>query len=381
MNVNGKSTRTIRLVETEGRPSIEIIDQRKLPHRLEYVRLHTVEDVARAIKEMYVRGAPLIGSTAALGMHLAVCEAINFATQFGHPNQTEALFQSKFKEYAGMLRVTRPTAINLMWAIDQQMLVTKCFPTFPERIQHTREKALEIVESDVNQCRMIGVHGLDIIKKIAAKKPGETINILTHCNAGWLATVDWGTATSPMYHAFKEGIDIHIWVDETRPRNQGAKLTAWELGQHGIKHTVICDNTGGHLMQHGMVDMVLVGTDRTARNGDVANKIGTYLKALAAKDNNIPFYVALPSTTFDMSITDGVAEIPVEQRDATEVTYVDGAINGELAEVLITPPDSPACNYAFDVTPARLVSGLITEKGVCSANEASITSMFPELAH
>ena len=400
MNVNGSATRTIRLIDNGGVDAIEIIDQRRMPHRFEHVTLETVEDVARSIKGMYVRGAPLIGATAALGMYLAVVESARAAGEEAGDQQPSALFHQQLQQKAALLRSTRPTAVNLMWAIDQQLAAVSGVSGLLEKQQAAKQKALEIVENDVEQCRMIGVHGLEIIKEIAQRKPGETVNILTHCNAGWLATVDWGTATSPMYHAFDAGIDIHIWVDETRPRNQGAKLTAWELGQHGIKHTVITDNTGGHLMQHGMVDMVLVGTDRTARSGDVANKIGTYLKALAAHDNEVPFYVALPSTTFDMAVTDGVADIPVEQRAQEEVTYVDGLMrplpgerlddardnalneqfNDLLGEVLITPKSSPACNYAFDVTPARLVTGLITERGVCEANENSITRMFPDLA-
>ena len=378
MNVNGSAMRTIRLLDGD-KPGIEIIDQRKLPHQLKHVVLHTVAETANAIEDMYVRGAPLIGATAGLGMYIAVCQCIR---EFEGRDSTDD-FHAALIRYSEQLRATRPTAVNLMWAIDQQLAVAQRSATLEQIRADTRAKALEIIENDVEQCRMIGVHGLELIREIARKKAGETVNILTHCNAGWLATVDWGTATSPMYHAFEAGIDVHIWVDETRPRNQGAKLTAWELGKHGIKHTVISDNTGGHLMQHGMVDMVLVGSDRTVRSGDVANKIGTYLKALAAKDNDIPFYVALPSTTLDMTITDGVRDIPVEQRSADEVTTMDGMIceTGEprLGAVLIPPADSPACNYAFDVTPARLVTSLITERGICPANEASISSMFADL--
>ena len=398
MNVNGRPMRTIRLIDGEtgskttdhAKPGIEIIDQRKLPHVLEHVTLWDVDDVAKAIQQMYVRGAPLIGATAALGVYIAVHQTIiemNLqATELGSAS-VEASFLERVRGYADQLLATRPTAVNLRWAIGEQMKIVVEGETIAKVLLNCRENALKIIEDDVEQCRKIGEAGLEIIREIAQKKPNEPIHILTHCNAGWLATVDWGTATSPMYHAFEAGIDIHVWVDETRPRNQGAKLTAWELGQHGIKHTVIADNVGGHLMQHGLVDLVLVGSDRTSRNGDVANKIGTYLKALAARDNGVPFYVALPSTTLDMTLVDGVDHIPIEQREAREVTHVDGLMesppNGGapyVADVLITPPDSPACNYAFDVTPSRLVTGLITERGVCEANEAAIVAMFGDLA-
>jgi len=378
MLVQGYSTRTISLVKLNGEDCIEIIDQRKLPHRLERATLKTVEDVRQAIKDMYVRGAPLIGVTAALGMYIAVIEANKQLSH--HPGNRRSRFATWMRASADTLRNARPTAVNLSWAIDQQLAIISQLNDTQEIQDAIKHKALDIVESNVEQCRQIGVHGLPLIEQIAQNKFGKPVNILTHCNAGWLATVDWGTATSPMYRAFNHGIDLHVWVDETRPRNQGAKLTAWELGQHGINHTVISDNTGGHLMQQGMVDIIIVGTDRTTLNGDVANKIGTYLKALAAKDNQIPFYVALPSTTFDTVLKNGI-DIPIEQRSGDEVKFVEGLMGDHLEKVLITPDSSPTCNYAFDITPARLVSGLITERGICNADRQSILKMFPELGY
>jgi methylthioribose-1-phosphate isomerase len=314
---------------------------------------------------MTVRGAPLIGATAAYGIYLAVREMIE--------KQLEGDFLDKaFEE----LRASRPTAVNLFWALDR---MRESLDNSSDFLSDSLNQANAIVTDDIETCRMIGVHGLPIIEELSKKKEGETVNILTHCNAGMLGCVQWGTITSPIYQAHLNGIKVHVWVDETRPRNQGSNLTAYELTRHGIPHTLIVDNAGGHLMQHGMVDMVIVGTDRTTRNGDVANKIGTYLKALSAKDNEIPFYVALPSTTLDMTISDGLLEIPIEERDQNEVKYITGlAANGEIESVLICPETTPASNYGFDVTPARLVTGLITERGVCEANENGILSLFPE---
>jgi len=361
MKVNGKPYRTIWL-GPDGR-TVEIIDQTKFPHRFEIVQLTTVDEAAHAIKDMLVRGAPLIGATAAYGMALAM--------------RVDPSDQGLDKAY-DQLYATRPTAVNLRWALDEMMRVLRPLGT-QAREAAAYKRAAEICDEDVEINKSIGRHGLGIIREIVKRKSGERVNVLTHCNAGWLATVDWGTATAPIYMAHEAGIDIHVWVDETRPRNQGASLTAWELGQHGVPHTVIPDNTGGHLMQHGMVDMVIVGTDRTTASGDVANKIGTYLKALAAHDNNVPFYVALPSPTIDFGLHDGVREIPIEQRSGDEVAKMTGrTMDGEIATVTIIPDGSPVANYAFDVTPARLVTGLITERGVVAANRAAIHAAFPE---
>lgn len=343
------------------------IDQRMLPHEFRILELKNVDDVIYALKTMVVRGAPLIGLSGAWGVYLA---AFNAPVSNGRDDfiKSECL----------RIKNARPTAVNLGWAVDQ-CLESVLGEKKPEsQIALAREKALWIDEYESENCRKIGVNGLDLIAKISGAKNGKTVNILTHCNAGWLACIAHGTATAPIYAAHDAGIDVHVWVDETRPLNQGSRLTAWELGRHGVKHTVIADNTGGHLMQHGMVDMVIVGTDRTTRAGDVANKIGTYLKALAAKDNNIPFYVALPSSTFDWSIRDGVKDIPIEERNPDEIRYVQGYSDGRLLSVLVPPKDSPAADFAFDVTPARLVTGFITERGVCMANEAGILSLFPE---
>lgn len=366
MNINGIHHHTIWLNKTDGK-TIEVIDQRILPHKIEIFSITTTDEAAYAIKEMVVRGAPLIGVTAAYGMYLACIEAKE------KQNETSYL-----KEVAQKLNSTRPTAVNLAWAISEMLEVILKINYADERIKSALNRANEIKQEDIDICYNIGKHGLKLIQQLAENKKGKTVNILTHCNAGWLATVDWGTATSPIYQAQQMGIDVHVWVDETRPRNQGASLTAFELNQQNIKHTLINDNTGGHLMQHGMVDMVIVGTDRTTRNGDVANKIGTYLKALAAFDNNIPFYVALPSSTLDCSIEDGVKNIPIETRDQNEVKYIQGFENGELKSVLICPETTQAINYGFDVTPARLVTGLITERGVCEASEEGIRQLFPE---
>ena len=363
MKVDGTPYRSIWLAEDGW--AAEIIDQTVLPHRFETVRLETLEDAARAIEVMQVRGAPLIGATAAYGVCLGLKDDAS----------DEAL-----EVAAARLRRTRPTAINLIWAIDEMLAAVRNQPR-EKRKDAAYARAAEICDEDVETCRNIGLNGVKLIADIAAAKPGETVNILTHCNAGWLATVDWGTALSPIYHAHDQGLDVHVWADETRPRNQGAALTAWELGKHGVPHTVIADNTGGHLMQHGQVDICITGTDRTAGNGDVANKIGTYLKALAARDNNIPFYVALPHSTIDWTIEDGVRDIPIEQRDETEVTYIQGlAADGTVQSVQVSAPGSPAGNYAFDVTPARLVTGLITERGVCEASRKGLLGLYPEQA-
>ena len=347
---------------------VEVIDQRILPHKLEIVKLNSYKDAVIAIKNMTVRGAPLIGATAAYGIYLAVREMIE--------KQLEGNFIDRaFEE----LRASRPTAVNLFWALDR---MRDSLDNSSDFLSDSLAQANSIVTDDIETCRMIGVHGLPLIEGIAKKKSGESVNILTHCNAGMLGCVQWGTITSPIYQAHLKGIKVHVWVDETRPRNQGSNLTAYELTRHGIPHTLIVDNAGGHLMQHGMVDLVIVGTDRTTRNGDVANKIGTYLKALSAKDNNIPFYVALPSTTLDMNIRNGLTEIPIEERDQNEVKYITGLrADGTMDSVLICPETTPASNYGFDVTPARLVTGLITERGVCDANEEGILSLFPEYSN
>ena len=364
MNVNGKHFRTIWLNQNGW--AVDIIDQTKFPHLFETVTLNTAQDAAVAIKDMLVRGAPLIGVTAAYGVALAMRE-----------NASDAALQAAY----ALLVETRPTAINLKWALDEMSNTLK--PLAPaKRAEAAYVRAAEIADEDVEINKSIGRNGFDIIKSIAAKKkPGETINILTHCNAGWLATVDWGTATAPIYTAHDAGLPIHVWVDETRPRNQGASLTAWELLHHGVPHTVIPDNTGGHIMQHGLVDMAIVGTDRTTAQGDVCNKIGTYLKALAAHDNGVPFYVALPSPTFDFTVMDGVKEIPIEQRSGLEVTHMTGRTeDGRIETVQVTPKGSQVANYGFDVTPARLVTGLITERGVIAPNREAIAMAFPERA-
>jgi methylthioribose-1-phosphate isomerase len=367
MKINGEPTRTIRL-HPNNPQIVQVIDQRQLPHHLEWMDLTSAEAAAYAIKDMVVRGAPLIGATAAMGMYLAALEATSTKD-----------FKGFLQTAANTLGQTRPTAVNLHWALAAQLQVVERVTTPLEAVEQLRQNAAAILEADVEQCRQIGLHGVQLIEEIHART-GQTVNILTHCNAGWLACVDWGTATSPIYHAFDRHIPVHVWVDETRPRNQGAKLTAWELGQHGVPHTVIPDNAGGHLMQHGLVDLAIVGSDRTTRQGDVANKIGTYLKALAAHDNAVPFYVALPSSTLDWTLRDGVREIPIEQRSQDEVKYMDGLSPQGITAVLICPESSPAANYGFDVTPARLVTGLITERGICSASEAGLLELFPEQA-
>ena len=343
--------------------SVSVIDQTKLPHTFEVTTLNNVDDAARAIKTMQVRGAPLIGATAAYGVCLRMRE----------DSSDEALEQA-----IDYLAEQRPTAINLRWALEEMRSAIQNISR-EKRVEVAYQRASEICDEDVETCRMIGVHGLELIKSIAAEKaPGEAVNVLTHCNAGWLATVDWGTATSPIYQAHDAGIPVHVWVDETRPRNQGASLTAYELGSHGVSHKIIVDNAGGHLMQHGDVDLCIVGTDRTTATGDVCNKIGTYLKALAAKDNDVPFYVALPHSTIDWTMDDGM-QIPIEERGEDEVLKMPGRLaDGSVVEVEIAAPNSPAGNPAFDVTPARLVSGLITERGVTEASREGLLRLYPE---
>ena len=357
---------TFRTIWTTEDRYVEVIDQRQLPHEFVTVRLETYEDAEEAIKEMIVRGAPLIGATAAYGIYLAVREMVE-----------EQLNGSFLDQAFTDLRASRPTAVNLFWALDKMRDALD--NSSGDFIETAWNAAAAIVEEDVETCRMIGVHGLSLIEEIAQRKKGDVVNILTHCNAGMLGCVEWGTVTSPIYQAQQKGIKVHVWVDETRPRNQGSNLTAYELTRHNVPHTLIVDNAGGHLMQHGMVDMVIVGTDRTTRQGDVANKIGTYLKALAANDNKIPLYVALPSTTLDMSINNGLTEIPIEERNQDEVRYMIGkGKNGKIQPVLICPETTPASNYGFDVTPARLVTKIITERGICAASESGLLSLFPE---
>ncbi len=342
---------------------VEIIDQRRLPHEYCTHELRRWQDAREAIADMYVRGAPLIGATAAWGLYLAALE------------QPTAQFVGAA---ADELLASRPTAVNLRWAVERILsLVADSDGDLVERI---REDAQAICDQDVEISRGIGEHGVKLIQDIATRKAGDTVQILTHCNAGALATINYGTATAPIYIAQQRGIDVHVWVDETRPRNQGSQLTAWELGQSGVPHTLIVDNAGGHLMQHGQVDLVITGTDRTTRCGDVANKIGTYLKALAAHDNGVPFYVALPSTTIDWQSRDGIAEIPIEERDAMEVSHIAGMGEDGVTTIRTTAPGTPISNYAFDVTPARLVTGLITERGICEASEAGLLGLFPEMA-
>ncbi len=349
---------------------VQIIDQRYLPHLIETVDLQSVADAEHAIRDMLVRGAPLIGVTAAYGMYFAVRKAA--------PKSTSEDLHQVLENASEQLLATRPTAINLHWAVSRMKHKIKNGSSVDDMRDIALEEARTIVEEDVNTCYSIGQHGLRLIEQIAAQKYPDPVNILTHCNAGWLACVEWGTATSPIYQAHQKGINLHVWVDETRPRNQGAHLTAWELSQQDIPHTVIIDNTGGMLMQRGMVDLMITGTDRTTHTGDVANKIGTYLKALAAKDNDVPFYVALPSSTIDWQIRNGVADIPIEERNEDEVHYVRGKIDNKVDKVRITPEESRAYNIGFDVTPARLVTGLITEQGICEASEEGIRKLFPE---
>jgi methylthioribose-1-phosphate isomerase len=368
----GKDFRTIWL-HPDDPGTVQIIDQRRLPHRYEVVDLRNYADGAFAIRDMLVRGAPLIGATAAWSVYLAALEA----RTSGRPLDAQIEF---VRSAAETLAGTRPTAVNLGWAIERMLGLLGNVEDSETMVERLRAEAEAICDEDVTISRSIGEHGFELIAAIADRKNGEAVNILTHCNAGALATINWGTATAPMYVAQERGIPIHVWVDETRPRNQGSQLTAWELARSGIPHTVIVDNAGGHLMQHGRVDICITGTDRTTRTGDVANKIGTYLKALAARDNGVPFYVALPSTTIDWSIADGLRDIPIEERGAEEVTHVSGLDGNQVREVRIVAEGSPVRNDAFDVTPARLVTGLITERGVCEASEEGLAKLFPERA-
>lgn len=363
MKINGTPYRSVWINEKDGW-SVHIFDQTRLPFSLDILQLTSAQDVAHAIRTMQVRGAPLIGAVAAYGLALALRQDSS---------------DTAMEEQAVMLAATRPTAINLRWAIDRMLTHLRPLPA-DQRVAAAYAEAGRICDEDAAQNEAIGRHGLSLIRDIAKTKPaGSQINLLTHCNAGWIATVDWGTALAPIYMAHDEGLNVHVWVDETRPRNQGAALTAWELGSHGVPHTVIADNAGGHLMQHGQVDMVIVGTDRVTRTGDVANKIGTYLKALAAQDNAVPFWVALPSTTIDWTVANGITEIPIEERSGSEITHISGRDeSGTLSKVQITPDGSKAANPAFDVTPARLVTGLITERGCCAATEDGLKSLFPE---
>jgi methylthioribose-1-phosphate isomerase len=332
--------------------------------------VRTVQQMATAIREMHVRGAGLIGASAGYGMYLAAVEAASRPAAAG--------FDDHILSAATQLKATRPTAVNLSWAIERQLKNISNGKIGSEKVALALCTANSIADEDVEDCQRIGQHGLKLIREIAQKKAGKPVNVLTHCNAGWLAFVDYGSATAPIYAAHDSGLPVHVWVAETRPRNQGSKLTAWELGEHGVRHTVIADSAAGYLMQRQEVDLVLVGTDRTTFSGDVANKIGTYLKALAAKDNNVPFCVALPSSSIDWKMRDGMKEIPIEQRGADEIKHVDEWSDGQQVEVRIAPEESPAANYGFDVTPRHLVTGLITERGVCEANEKSIFSLFPE---
>lgn len=366
MQVNGKSYHTI-WVHPNNEHIVQVIDQRKLPFELQVVDLKTSSDAYEAIWNMTVRGAPLIGVTGAYGIYLSLI------------NEKDKDWKSGLIKSSDYLKSARPTAVNLAILIDEMLEKLIGCPT--------KEKACIVALYEANQMKLreiiwseaIGDHGCELIESISKEKNGQPVNILTHCNAGWLACIDWGTATAPMYKAFHKGIPIHVWVDETRPRNQGARLTAWELSQEGVPHTVIPDNAGGHLMQHGMVDLCIVGSDRTTSTGDVANKIGTYLKALAAFDNKIPFYVALPSSSIDFTMKNGIREIPIEQRDAEEVCWMEGKLeNGKIAKIRIVNESSPVANYGFDVTPSKYVTALITERGICKANREDILNLFPE---
>jgi methylthioribose-1-phosphate isomerase len=362
MKIDGIPYRSV-WVDPEDGWSVRIFDQTKLPWAVEILRLTDEDQVAHAIRSMQVRGAPLIGAVAAYGVALALRRDASTAN---------------LDRVVAMLGETRPTAINLRWALER-MRAALHNQAPADRVAAAYAEANAIADDDVETCRRIGEHGLPLLREIAARKPDGRVNVLTHCNAGWIATVDYGTALSPIYQAHDLGLDVHVWVDETRPRNQGAALTAWELGRHGVPHTVVADNAGGHLMQHGQVDICIVGTDRVTRQGDVANKIGTYLKALAARDNGVPFWVALPHSTLDMRVRDGVAEIPIEERNAAEVTDLTGrTADGRIETIRVVAEGSGAANPAFDVTPARLVTGLITERGRVAASEAALAALYPE---
>jgi methylthioribose-1-phosphate isomerase len=364
MLAEGRNYQTIWMDQSDP-GVIRVIDQQKLPFSFEIKELRSVDEVYAAIADMTVRGAPLIGATAAFGMYLATLEITSITDVEDHLSNA-----------ARYLISCRPTAVNLSWAVNE--VLQKIRNSSKPVTEAALSAALGICETERENCRQIGIHGVGLIEKISEAKNGGQVNILTHCNAGWLACIDYGTVTAPIYLAREKGIDIHVWVDETRPRNQGSKLTAWELGQNNVPYTIISDNAGGHLMQHGMVDLVLVGCDRATRTGDVANKTGTYLKALAASDNNIPFYTVLPSTSIDFSISDGCSEIVIEERDAAEVKEITGISEGEIRTVRICPEDAKASNYGFDVTPARLISGFVTEKGICSATEEGIKGLFAD---
>ena len=367
MRVDGRNYRTV-WIHPEDEAIVQIIDQRILPFDFAVEDLRSVEEVAVSIFEMHVRGAGCIGATAGYGMYLAALEARGGSGDFSQAVRVSA----------ARLKETRPTAVNLAWAVDRQLKAIFSAHGPDAKVAIARRTAEDIADEDAAWCARIGDHGRPIIEALWKKKNGETVNILTHCNAGWLAFVDHGSATAPIYAAHDHGVPVHVWVDETRPRGQGARLTAWELGRHGVPHTIITDTMSGYLMQQGRVDVVITGTDRTTWTGDVANKIGTYLVALAAKDNGVPFYVALPSSTFDWEIRDGVREIPIEERSEEEVHYVSGARSGEVITTRVTNPDSAAGNFAFDITPARLITGLISERGVCEANGEAVLALFPE---
>jgi methylthioribose-1-phosphate isomerase len=367
MLINKKPYRSIWL-HPDNPGVVQTFDQRKLPFAVEIVNLATPQHAFDAIRSMLVRGAPLIGATGAFGLYLAALEY----------KAMKAKTAGYLAEWRDKLLSARPTAVNLQWALERAFhRMQKCSDA-DEMVAAALHEVQSILEVEVAMSRQIGEHGLELIRKISERKGGAPVNILTHCNAGWIACIDYGTATAPLYLAHEQGIAVHVWVDETRPRNQGARLTAWELNENGIPHHLIVDNAGGHLMQHGMVDMVIVGTDRTTRQGDVANKIGTYLKALAAFDNDIPFYVALPSSTIDWDIRNGLAEIPIEERDEEEVLYAEGWDGAEVTRVRVTDAATGAVNHGFDVTPARLVTGFITERGVCEASEEGLLGLFPE---
>ena len=381
MNVDSQHFRTIWL-KPDDETVVQLIDQRFLPHWFVIEEVRTIEQMATAIREMHVRGAGLIGASAGYGMYLAA---------IGATARPAGEIDEHLSRAAAQLKATRPTAVNLSWAIERQLRNIAKGTNAKEKVALALRTARSIADEDADHCRMIGQHGFELIRQIARKKAGKfasvnpsgrtaggPINVLTHCNAGWLAFVDHGSATAPIYASHDRGLPVHVWVAETRPRNQGSKLTAWELGQHGVPHTIVADSAAGHLMQRGAVDLVIVGTDRTTITGDVANKIGTYLKALAAKANDVPFYVALPSSSFDWKLRDGLKEIPIEQRSPEEVKKADGWFEGQMVEVRVAPQESPATNYGFDVTPGYLVTGLITERGVCEANEKSIRALFPE---
>lgn len=365
MKVDGKYYRGIEL--KKDRKTLQIIDQTLLPHRFVLKDLKTSDEVISAISEMLVRGAPLIGVTAGFGMYFATLEA-----------QKKKDFDEYVKDKANKIRASRPTAVDLFKAVDLQLESILKSGSVIEKVSVALSTAISINDQAIEKCRLIGEYGIKLIEDISRQKKGAVVNILTHCNAGWLATVDYGTATAPIYLAFDKGIKVHVWVDETRPRNQGAALTTWELAKQGVPHTLIADNTGGHLMQHGMIDLVITGTDRTTINGDVANKIGTYLKALAAYDNGIPFYVAAPSSSIDFNLEDGIKNIPIEQRNPDEIKFVHGIDNDRYTNVMICTPDTPCANYGFDVTPSRLVTGIITERGICKASKDGILGLFPE---